>query len=338
MTAPAMSPENFRRGFEGARTAIGAAVVGQDEVVEQVLLAIFAGGHVLLEGVPGVGKTLLVRSAAAALGLTMSRIQFTPDLMPADITGTDILVGGDGGHIGAGGAGQGGAPRFEFREGPIFGQVVLADEVNRATPKTQAALLQAMEEREVTVARRTHPLPSPFFVLATQNPVEMDGTYPLPEAQLDRFLMKIVVPAPSLADLLAIVDRTTGGERASSPRALDAATVLGMQTLAREVVVAPHLRELIGRIILATHATTEGAPLLVRRTVRHGASPRAAQGITLAAKVRALSRGRAHISEDDIRALALPVLRHRILVNFEGEADGVTAEQIVKDVLTAVRA
>jgi MoxR-like ATPase len=325
MTGPA--PEDFRRTFTALRDAVATAVVGQDDVVEQVLICLFANGHCLLEGVPGVGKTLLVRSVAAASGLSFSRIQFTPDLMPADVVGTELLAVDERGRT-----------TSEYRPGPIFGHVVLADEVNRATPKTQSALLQAMEEREVTVARRTHPLPRPFLVLATQNPLEMEGTYPLPEAQLDRFLLKVLVPAPGLQDLLRIVDRTTGTERASSAAVTDAATLVALQELVRQVVLAPHLRDLLGRLVLATGPADDAAPALVRRTVRCGASPRAAQSLALAAKVRALVHGRAHVAEEDLRALAPAALQHRILVNYEGEADGVTPAQVVQEVLTSVRA
>jgi MoxR-like ATPase len=321
-----MTPETFRRTFEAAREAVGRVVVGQHDVVEQVFVAVFAGGHCLLEGVPGIGKTLLVRTVAAVLGLPYSRIQFTPDLMPADIVGTDLLIE------------KGGATTFEFREGPIFGSVVLADEVNRATPKTQSALLQAMEEREVSVSRRTHPLPRPFFVLATQNPIEMEGTYPLPEAQLDRFLFKVLVPTPPLADLLRIVDQTTGAAQDAVTPVADGRTVLAMQALAREVVLAPHLRDFIGRLVLATHPDVADAPPVVRRFVRYGASPRAAQGLALGAKVRALTQGRANVAEEDIRRLAPAVLRHRLLLNFEGEADGVTTDRLAADVLAAIRA
>ena len=317
----ALAPEDFRRTWGAVRDAVGRAVVGQDEALELVLVALFADGHCLLEGVPGVGKTLLVRSVAKALGLEFSRVQFTPDLMPADVTGTDVLEEGPGGRT-----------SVAFRPGPVFGNLVLADEVNRATPKTQSALLQAMEEREVTVGRRTHPLPRPFLVLATQNPLEMEGTYPLPEAQLDRFLLKVAVAAPRLDDLLRIVERTTGGTRAEVPAAADAAAVLAMQALVREVVVAPHLRERIGKLVLATNPQAPEAIPIVRRAVRYGASPRAAQALTLGAKVRALSRGRGHVADEDLRGLALPVLRHRILLNFEGEADGVTADQVAREV------
>jgi MoxR-like ATPase len=321
-----MTPETFRRTFDAAREAVGRVVVGHDEVVEQLLVGVFAGGHCLLEGVPGIGKTLLVRSVAAALDLPFSRIQFTPDLMPADVVGSEYLAEKDG------------TSAFTFRPGPIFGNVVLADEVNRATPKTQSALLQAMEEREVTVSRRTHPLPQPFFVLATQNPIDMEGTYPLPEAQLDRFLLKIQVSVPPLSDLLRIVDQTTGSARTTVSPVADGPTVLAMQALAREVVVAPHLREFIGRLVLATHPEVKDAPAVVGKYVRYGASPRAAQGLALGAKVRALTQGRANVAEEDVRRLAPAVLRHRLLLNFEGEADGVTTDRLAAEVLAAVRA
>ncbi len=320
-----MTPETFRRTFDAARTAVARAVVGNEDVVEEVLIAVFAGGHCLLEGVPGIGKTLMVRTVAAALDLPFSRIQFTPDLMPADVVGTDMLVEKDG------------RSTFEFRPGPIFGNVVLADEVNRATPKTQSALLQAMEEREVTVSRSTHALPRPFFVLATQNPIEMEGTYPLPEAQLDRFLFKVLVPMPKHADLLAIVDRTTGGGKSAATAVADGATVIAMQELAREVVLAPHLADYVGRLVLATHPAAAESSALVKKVVRYGASPRAAQGLVLGAKVAALAKGRGNVAEEDLRRLASAVLRHRLLLNFEGEADGVTTDEVVRDVLAAVR-
>ncbi|MCE9637928.1 MAG: MoxR family ATPase [Planctomycetes bacterium] len=320
-------PAGFRTTFDAVRSAIATAVVGQEAVVESVLVCLFADGHCLLEGVPGVGKTLLVRSVAAATGVQFARIQFTPDLMPADVIGTDFLSVDENGRT-----------AFEFRPGPIFGSIVLADEINRATPKTQSALLQAMEEREVTVARTTRALPRPFLVLATQNPLEMEGTYPLPEAQLDRFLMKIDVSMPPLSDLLRIVDRTTGGDRTTVPQATDAETVIALQRLARQAVIAPHLREFLGRLVLATHPTDPAAPAIVRKSVRCGASPRAAQALALSAKVRALARGRAHVAEEDLRALAPAVLQHRLLLSYEGEADGVTSEQVVREVLSSLKA
>jgi MoxR-like ATPase len=320
-----MTPEKFRRTFDAARAAVARSVVGNEEVVESVLVAVFAGGNCLLEGVPGIGKTLMVRTVAAALDLGFSRIQFTPDLMPADVVGSEFLAENDG------------TTTFSFRPGPVFGNVVLADEVNRATPKTQSALLQAMEEREVTVSRRTHPLPRPFFLLATQNPIDMEGTYPLPEAQLDRFLFKLLVPMPSHAELLRIMDLTTHGAKPSVAPVADGPTVLAMQDLAREVVLAPHLADYVGRLVLATHPGAAGSSALVKKVVRYGASPRAAQGLVLGAKVAALAKGRGNVAEEDLRRLAPAVLRHRLLLNFEGEADGVTTDQVVADVLASVR-
>ncbi len=322
-----VDPARFAEVWTDVRTAVGNAVVGLDDVVEQVMVAVVAGGHCLLEGVPGVGKTLLCRSLASALGLPYGRIQFTPDLMPADVLGTDMLV-----------ERPGGGTSFEFRRGPVFASVLLADEINRATPKTQSALLEAMEERRVTVARHTHELPQPFFVLATQNPLEMEGTYALPEAQLDRFALLVRVGVPPLSELLEIVDRTTGATPSPVPCVTDAETVLGMQALVREVALAPHLREFVGRLVLATHASSASAPDLVRRVVRHGASPRAAVWLTLASKARALAKGRANVSEDDLRSLAPAVLRHRVLLNFEGEADGITPDDVAAEVLAACRA
>jgi len=322
-----VSPERFREVFGAAREAVGRAVVGHEDVVRQVLVCLFAGGHCLLEGVPGIGKTLLVRSLAAALDLPYSRIQFTPDLMPADIVGTDLVVERPGGGL-----------DLEFREGPVFGSVVLADEINRATPKTQSALLQAMEEHQVSVARRTYDLPEPFFVLATQNPLEMEGTYPLPEAQLDRFLLKVHLGSPALQDLLRIVDRTTGESTPEVPCIADGPTVRGMQRLARQVVLAPHLREFLARLVLATHPDQAASPEVVRRVVRFGASPRAARALALGSKVRALSLGRANVAGEDLRAIAPAVLRHRILLNFEGEAEGLSPEDVVRTVLDTVRA
>ena len=322
-----VSPEEFERVFAAAREGIGRAVVGHAEVVEQVLICLFADGHGLLEGVPGIGKTLLVRSLANTLDLPFSRIQFTPDLMPADIVGTDLMVEKPGGGL-----------EMEFREGPVFGSIVLADEINRATPKTQSAMLQAMEEGRVSVGRNTYDLPRPFFVLATQNPLDMEGTYPLPEAQLDRFMLKIQVGAPDLEDLLTIVDRTTGAATPDVPQVTDGPTVRGMQALVRQVVLAPHLRDFLGRIVLATHPDKSDAPALVKRVIRCGASPRAARSLALGAKTRALAYGRANVSEDDLRTLAPAVLRHRLLLNFEGEAEGLKTTDVIADVLSTIRA
>jgi MoxR-like ATPase len=315
---------DFRRAFAATRDALSAVIVGQQAVIEQVLTGLFAGGHVLLEGVPGLGKTLLVRTLARAFGLDFRRIQFTPDLMPADVTGTTVLAEEEGRRV------------FQFQRGPIFGQAVLADEVNRGTPKTQSALLEAMQEGAVTAGGERHQLPRPFFVLATQNPIEMEGTYPLPEAQLDRFLFKIIVTAPTEDDLVGILARTTGPAAAEPAPVLDADTVLRWQGFARQVPVAEPVARAVARLIRATHPDAEGAPASVRRFVRYGASPRGAQAIQLAAKVRALTQGRLNVAFADVQAVVLPALRHRVLTNFEADAEGVGAEQIVADALAAI--
>lgn len=317
----------FQAHVERVREQIRRVVVGQDEVVEAVLVAILAGGHVLLEGVPGLGKTLLVRTLSRALELKFNRIQFTPDLMPADIVGTNVVVETPEGRR-----------SFQFQAGPVFANVVLADEINRATPKTQSALLEAMQEHSVTVAGTIHRLQEPFFVLATQNPIEMEGTYPLPEAQLDRFLFKVLVPPPTLADLDAIVDRTTGVDEAQAEAVIGAAELAAMQRLGREVPIAPHVKEFALRVMLATHPNGDNAPERVRRFVRYGSSPRGAQALVLAAKVRALVAGRFNVALEDVERVAYPALRHRILLNFEGEAEGVGTDSLVSDVIAAVRA
>ena len=315
----------FRRAWTDLRGALATVIVGQDEVVDEVLTALFAGGHVLLEGVPGVGKTLLVRTLAAMLGLRFARIQCTPDLMPADVTGTTVVVD------------EGGRRAFSFRPGPVFTNLLLADEVNRATPKTQSALLEAMEEKTVTVGGTTHPIAEPFHVLATQNPLEMEGTFPLPEAQLDRFLFKVLVRSPSGEDLLRIVDRTTGAPVAAPGRVLDGARVATLQRLVREVVLEGPGRALVVRIVEATAPGGTGAPPSVTRFVRFGASPRGAQALALGAKTRALAAGRGHVAAEDVRAVARPALRHRLLLNFEGEAEGVSVETLLDEVLAAVK-
>ncbi len=323
--------EEFRSDFTRVREQVGRVIVGQDRVVESVLMCLFVGGHVLLEGVPGIGKTLLIRTLSRALELSFSRVQFTPDLMPADITGTTVIAETDDD--------QGRRQRsFRFQPGPIFANIVLADEINRATPKTQSALLEAMQERAVTVGGQTHPLPDPFLVMATQNPVEQEGTYPLPEAQLDRFMFKVLVPSPGRADLSAILDRTTGGSAAEVQRVMDPAGVLRSQELVRQVAVAAHVRDYAVRMVLATtpSSQTEGesfATPLVDRYVRLGASPRAAQAIILGAKCRALLDGRAAASADDVRWVALPALRHRLIMNFEASAEGVSPDRIVQNLI-----
>ncbi len=310
------------------KRAIAQVIVGQDAVVEQVLWGLLASGHVLLEGNPGLGKTLLVRTLSSCLDLRFSRIQFTPDLMPSDVTGTNVLV------LDAGAAGRAG--RFELHKGPIFGQVVLADEINRATPKTQSALLEAMQEHAVTIAGTRHALEEPFFVLATENPIEMEGTYPLPEAQLDRFLLKVAVPSPSEDELTEILARTTGKPVGEPERVLSLADVRGLQTLCREIAVAEPVLRYAARLVGASAPTADQAPPLVRRAVRFGAGVRGAQSLILAAKAAALLEGRAHVAFADLQRTAAPVLRHRILLSFEGEADGVTCDAIVRELLACV--
>jgi MoxR-like ATPase len=319
--------EQFRQAFGKLRAEIGKVMVGQQAVVDGVLVCLFCGGNVLLEGVPGLGKTLLVRTLAQTLSLPFSRIQFTPDLMPADVIGTNIVSEDP----------DTGRRRFEFQRGPIFAQVVLADEINRATPKTQSALLEAMQERSVTVGGVTYKLEAPFLVLATQNPIEQEGTYPLPEAQLDRFLMKVNVGYAPLEDLMTILDRTTGAITPEAGVVVDAPTILAMQHLVRQVVVAPHVKQYAARLVLATHPDTDtaaGGPNgPTNRYIRCGGSPRAAQGLVLAGKVRALVDGRFHVSYQDIQDVALPVLRHRLLLNFEAEADRVDPDALVKEII-----
>ncbi|HTA92973.1 MAG TPA: AAA family ATPase [Polyangiaceae bacterium] len=310
------------------RQAIGRVIVGQDAVVEQVMWGLIAGGHVLLEGNPGLGKTLLVRTLSSCLDLRFSRIQFTPDLMPSDVTGTNVLV--------MDGTGGGKSGRFELHRGPIFGQVVLADEINRATPKTQSALLEAMQEHAVTIAGTRHALDEPFFVLATENPIEMEGTYPLPEAQLDRFLLKIAVPAPNEDELTEILARTTGKPATEPERVLTREEVRELQGLCREVAVAEPVLRYAARLVSASAPDAGEAPPLVRRAVRYGAGVRGAQSLVLAAKAVALLEGRAHVAFADLQKTAAPVLRHRILLSFEGEADGVSPDQIVRELLSAV--
>jgi MoxR-like ATPase len=317
----------FRDDFARVRNEIRKVIVGNEAVIEGVLICLVANGHALLEGVPGLGKTLLVRTLAEALDLKFARVQFTPDLMPADITGTNILF-----EDAAGGK------QLRFQPGPIFASIVLADEINRATPKTQSAMLEAMQEHSVTAAGALHRLPEPFLVLATQNPIEMEGTYPLPEAQLDRFLFKLVVPSPGFDDLAAIIDRTTGVEIADVRPVLDADAILRMRQLAREVPIAATVREFAIRTVLGTHPDSELAPREVKQFVRFGSSPRGAQAIVTAAKIRALLQGRYHVSIEDLTEVTLPALRHRILRNFEGEAEAVTPEHLVETVLAKTRA
>ncbi|MCW5697486.1 MAG: MoxR family ATPase [Bauldia sp.] len=304
------------------REEIGKAVVGQKEVVDQLLIALICGGHVLLEGAPGVGKTLLVRTLGAATGLSFARVQFTPDLMPADITGSLALTPDETGHS-----------RLQFQPGPIFTQLLLADEINRATPKTQSSLLEAMQEHTVTAAGRSMALPEPFFVLATQNPVEMEGTYRLPEAQIDRFLFKTIVEYPSASDLDAILDLTTGIEQKTPDQVLSPADILLLQDLVRQVPIADHVRAAIARFAIATQPDQAANADEVRRYFRFGLSPRGAQSLVLAAKGNALLSGRYNVSFDDIRAMLGPVLRHRFQLNYEGEAEGIDPQRVLKGLL-----
>lgn len=315
----------FRDTFNNLLGEVSKVIVGHKSVLEGVLISLFVGGNVLLEGVPGLGKTMLVRTLAETLGLSFSRIQFTPDLMPADITGTNIVTEDP----------ATGRRRFEFQKGPIFAQLVLADEINRATPKSQSALLEAMQEKSVTVAGVRYTLDLPFFVMATQNPVEQEGTYPLPEAQLDRFLFKLILGYSQLDELLTIVDRTTGAHTPEVRQILDGAGILRMQELVRQVIVAPHVKEYAARLVLATHPEGKYATELTNKYVRCGSSPRGAQALILAGKVKALCDARFHVAYKDIESIAHDVLRHRLILNFEAEADRVNADTIVESVLKA---
>ncbi|MDC0747198.1 AAA family ATPase [Polyangium mundeleinium] len=308
---------DFQKSIGGLREEVGKVIVGNREVVDGVLSCMLAGSHALLEGVPGLGKTMLVRTMAQALELQFSRIQFTPDMMPADILGTTMIDEGAGGQR-----------SLSFRKGPIFANIVLADEINRATPKTQSALLEAMQEHRVTVSKQSYTLEEPFFVLATQNPLESEGTYPLPEAQLDRFFFKLHVTFPGREELHGILDRTTGTDAPEAKPVLDKKRLLAMQKLVREVPVARHVQDYAVRLLQATHP--EGKSLdLVKRFVKFGSSPRGAQALLLAAKIRALFEGRFAASVDDVKAVCLPALRHRVLLNFEGEAEGVKTDDVL---------
>ena len=320
-----MSAENaswFRHTFESIRSEVQKVIVGQAEVVDLTLMGLASNGHVLLEGMPGLGKTLLVRSLSEALSLDFSRIQFTPDMMPADVTGTNVLTE----HR-----------TFEFRKGPIFANIVLADEINRATPKTQSALLEAMQERSVTVGGKKHTLAEPFLVMATQNPVEQEGTYPLPEAQLDRFFVKVLVPYPTKKDLAEVIARTTGTQADSVKPVASQADVIRMRDIAKEVVVAPNVLDFGLSMIVGTHPDSAEASPLVKRYVRYGSSPRGAQSMVMAAKVRALLSERFNVSREDLIEVAKPVLRHRILLNFEAEADAVSADRVLDDLIQHVQ-
>jgi MoxR-like ATPase len=317
--------EEFRSAYAKVKGEIAKVIVGHDEIVHGVLTCLFIGGHALLEGVPGLGKTLLVRTLADAVSLDFNRIQFTPDLMPADIIGTNIVMElPDGRRV------------FEFQPGPVFSQIVLADEINRATPKTQSALLEAMQEHSVTVGGQIHILKEPFFVMATQNPIEQEGTYPLPEAQLDRFLLKLIVGYSTRDELSTILDRTTRGERPKAEKVLDGETLLRLQALVRDVIIAPHVQDYAIRLALATHPNGPFAADVTNKYVRWGSSPRGAQTLVLAAKVRSLLDGRYNVSFEDLRRVYLPSLRHRVLLNFEAQAEGVDPDEILLKVLDAV--
>src|SRR5947209_12797753 len=317
--------DEFRTRYNQVKSEIGKVIVGHDEIVHGILTCLFIGGHALLEGVPGLGKTLLVRTLADALRLDFNRIQFTPDLMPADLIGTNIVMEAPDGKR-----------SFQFQRGPIFSQIVLADEINRATPKTQSALLEAMQEHSVTVGGQVHTLKEPFFVMATQNPIEQEGTYPLPEAQLDRFLFKLVVGYSTREELTIVLDRTTRGEKPKAEKVIDGDTLLRLQQLVREIIIAPHVQDYAIRMALATHPEGPFATDITNQYIRWGSSPRGAQTLVLAAKVRALLDGRYNVSFEDVRRVYLPAMRHRVLLNFEAQAEGVAADDVLLKVLDAV--
>lgn len=315
----------FNKTFEALNNEVQKAIVGQKETIHLALSALFAGGHILLEGSPGVGKTLLVRSISQALSLEFNRIQFTSDLMPSDIAGTQILLEDEQGKR-----------QFQFRKGPVFTQLLLADEINRAGPKTQSALLEAMEEKQVTILGQTHILPRPFFVLATQNPIELEGTYPLPEAQLDRFLFKVLVPSPNAAELKEILNRTTGDSQPEIKPILNQEDsinrILALQSLVRKVVVSSSVQDLLVSILFSLNPENSLAPNRIRQYVRFAPGPRGAQAILMAAKVRALCSERINVSNEDIKSVLLPALRHRLILQFQAEADGVSADDIIREV------
>ena len=315
----------FAERYQAVHKQLGRVIVGHDDIVHGVLTCLFVGGHCLLEGVPGLGKTLLVRTLAETLNLEFSRIQFTPDLMPADILGTNMIV-----------EDQAGRREFQFQKGPIITQILLADEINRATPKTQSALLEAMQERSVSIAGKVNKLKEPFFVMATQNPIEQEGTYPLPEAQLDRFLLKLVVGYSSREELNTIIERTTKGVLVATEKVMDGAEIVQWQQLVREVILAPHVQDYIARLTLATHPGGPFATAITNQYLRWGSSPRGAQTLTLASKVRALLGGRYNVSFEDVRRVFLPAMRHRVILNFEAEAEGIEPDKVLLEILEKV--
>lgn len=315
--------ESFKSNFIRIQEEISKVIVGQQSIIEGILICLFANGHVLLEGLPGLGKTLMVKTMSDALSLSFSRIQFTPDLMPADIIGTNIVIENEQGR-----------KEFQFQPGPIFANVILADEINRATPKTQSAMLEAMQEHTVSVAGVTHILQEPFFVLATQNPLEMEGTFPLPEAQLDRFLFKLKVQYPSIDELSTIIDRTTTNEIPKAEKVLSADQVIQMRWLIREVILASHIREYAVKLVFATRPESDLSPEIVKKYVRYGSSPRGAQALILASKIKALLNGRYNVSIEDIKSVAHSALRHRMILNFEGEAENIDNDDIISEILS----
>jgi MoxR-like ATPase len=327
-TVPGIDPqvqaacEQFRQDYRAVQAEIGKVIVGHEEIVDGVLTCLFVGGHALLEGVPGLGKTALIRTLASALHLKFNRIQFTPDLMPADVIGTNVIMEDENGRRG-----------FNFMSGPIFSQIVLADEINRATPKTQSALLEAMQEKQVTAGGQVRKLEEPFFVMATQNPLEQEGTYPLPEAQLDRFFFKLLVQYSGRDELKEILNRTTTAYVGVVAPVLDGPRIIQHQQLVKRVIIAPHVQDYAIRIVLATHPQGMFAIPMTNQFLRVGASPRAAQAIALGSKVRALLDGRFHVSFKDIKEVAIPAMRHRLILNFEGEAEGITTDMVLEKVV-----
>lgn len=325
MAQAPMTIEQFSQTARSIESEVRRVIVGQEDVIRNVLICVLAGRHALLEGVPGLGKTQLIRTLADVLDLKFSRIQFTPDLMPADIVGTEIVEDDEAGR-----------KVFRFREGPVFANLLLADEINRASPKTQSALLEVMQEQTVTVAGRVYRLDPPFFVMATQNPLEMEGTYPLPEAQLDRFLFKIDVRFPTVDQLVGILERTTTSSHPQVQRVADGKSIVQMGMLGLDTPIASHINRFVAQLIVASHPDHPDAPELVRRYVRYGASPRGAQALIIGAKLNALLEGRFNVAYEDVKAVAVPALRHRVLLNFEGLSEGITPDEIVRELVGAM--